>query len=256
MKKVVSFSLWGTSEVYLQGAIDAIAQVNRHYPGWESRFYLGADVRQGIRQELIDRGAAVFDGPPWGLWAGMFWRFLAASDQEVDVMISRDVDTKILPREVEAVNEWLTSGKAFHIMRDHPKHEMPVMGGMWGCRAEHLRDMKELIFRWKKFNRYGCDQEFLSCVIYPRLLENSWIHSECVTFPKEIIHSFPSERTGLDYVGSALRDDGLINKHNRYLSEWNRLGCPIYPRPHPWSVRGRLRFWRMVIRNGLSRIFQ
>jgi hypothetical protein len=256
MKNVVSFSLWGSSEVYLRGAVDAIAQVNQYYPGWEARFYLGADVPQSTRQTLIDRGAAIFDGPPWGPWAGMFWRFLAASDPEVDVMISRDVDTRILPREVEAVNEWLASGKTLHFMRDHPKHEMPIMGGMWGCRASHLREMESLILKWKKFGKYGCDQEFLGRIIYPRFQSNSWIHSECIVFPGESIHQFPTKRHGTEYIGSALRDGDLISKHDRYMLEWTELGNPIDPRPHPWSFRGRVRFWYLVIRHKIGTLLK
>lgn len=243
MKNVVSFSLWGTSEVYLQGAVDAIAQVNLHYPGWEPRFYLGADVPQSTRQALIDGGASVFEGPPWGPWAGMFWRFLAASDPEVEVMISRDVDTQILPREVAAVNEWLASGKTLHIMRDHPKHEMPVMGGMWGCRAPRLRDMESMIYRWKKFNRYGCDQQFLGRVVYSSLRDDSWIHSESIAFAGESIHPFPMSRFGDEFVGEARRGDKLIELQCRYLHEWIDAGKPVYQRPLPWSFEGMMRIY-------------
>lgn len=253
MKKVVSFSLWGDSEVYLRGAVDAISQVNHYYPGWEPRFYLGSDVPQDTRQELINRGASVFEGPSWGPWAGMFWRFLAASDPGVEIMLSRDVDTKILPREVEAVNEWLASGKTLHIMRDHPKHEMPVMGGMWGCRTSRLQDMKDMIHRWNKFNRYGCDQEFLSRIVYPRFREDSWIHGECVMFSGEILHPFVSERLGNEHIGSAIREDSLVSKHERYLKEWIEAGKPIYLRPHPWSMTGKLRLWRLMIWNKINR---
>ena len=252
LKNVVSFSLWGTSEVYLRGAVDAIAQVHRHYPGWEPRFYLGADVPQATRRELIERGAAVFDGPAWGPWAGMYWRFLAASDLEVGVMLSRDVDTRILEREVEAVDEWLASDRVFHIMRDHPNHEMPVMGGMWGCRAAALRDMEALILGWNKFHKYGCDQEFLSRVVYPRLRDQSWIHSECVTFQHETIHPFLSERRDHEYIGSALREDELVNTYNRHLRAWITAGRPIRLLPHPWSWRGRLRIGGLILRTKLK----
>ncbi|MEI6604108.1 MAG: hypothetical protein WCP35_02280 [Verrucomicrobiota bacterium] len=252
MKKVVSFSLWGTSEVYLHGAVDAIAQVNRLYPGWEPRFYLGADVPKETRQELIDNGASIFDGPAWGPWAGMFWRFLAASDPDVEVMISRDVDTQILPREVEAVNEWLASGKTLHIMRDHPRHEMPVMGGMWGCRTIRLRDMETRILRWNKFNKYGCDQAFLGRVVYPQFRDDSWIHSECVYFSKEVIRPFPSARQGEGYVGAAIREHDLVTKYNRYMNKWIESGKPMYLRPHPWSFPGRLRLLKLIIMRQLT----
>jgi hypothetical protein len=31
-------------------------------------------------------------------------------------------------RELEAVKEWIASGKAWHAMRDHPMHFVPMLG--------------------------------------------------------------------------------------------------------------------------------
>ena len=39
-------------------------------------------------------------------------------------------------REVSAVNEWLISNKSVHVMRDHPGHEMVMMGGLWATRLD------------------------------------------------------------------------------------------------------------------------
>ena len=47
----------------------------------------------------------------------MMWRFEAIDNQDVEIMMSRDTDTRILPREVKAVEEWINSNKIFHIMR-------------------------------------------------------------------------------------------------------------------------------------------
>jgi len=45
----------------------------------------------------------------------MFWRFWAADDPEVGIMLSRDCDSRISDREIAAINEWLESDKDFHI---------------------------------------------------------------------------------------------------------------------------------------------
>lgn len=48
----------------------------------------------------------------------------------MDVMLSRDADSFILQREVDAVNEWLPSGEIFHGMRDCPYHcHLYILGG-------------------------------------------------------------------------------------------------------------------------------
>ena len=55
-----------------------------------------------------------------GDWTSLFWRFHPAGETDVDVMISRDTDSRLSAREVAAVQEWLSSAADVHIMRDHP----------------------------------------------------------------------------------------------------------------------------------------
>ena len=47
------------------------------------------------------------------------WRFFPTLDPQVDIFLSRDLDSAITVREVEAVEEWLESEKMLHVMRDH-----------------------------------------------------------------------------------------------------------------------------------------
>jgi hypothetical protein len=49
----------------------------------------------------------------------------------VDTFMSRDSDSRIVPREMEAVGEWLAGDRSFHIMRDHPHHCIyAILGGI------------------------------------------------------------------------------------------------------------------------------
>ena len=59
------------------------------------------------------------------------YRFLVMLDRNVDVFISRDIDSLIWAREVDAVNEWLQSGYTFHVMRDHIYHYAIILAGIW-----------------------------------------------------------------------------------------------------------------------------
>ena len=76
---------------------------------------------------------------------GQFWRFYPASDRDVEIMLSRDCDSRLNQREKEAVNEWLNSSKSFHIMRDHPYHNTEILAGMWGVKNPILNDMQIMI---------------------------------------------------------------------------------------------------------------
>ena len=46
----------------------------------------------------------------------------------MDVFLSRDLDSRVSWREVFAVKEWLSTPATYHIMRDHPKHDIPMLG--------------------------------------------------------------------------------------------------------------------------------
>ena len=132
MKKVISYSLWGDNPIYTHGALRNLEMAKEIYPEWTCRFYLDKNVPEDIVTKLKEGGAEVYKYMKDGDWYAMFWRFLPASDPKVDVMISRDCDSRLTVREKEAVEEWLKSDKLFHIMRDHPYHKTEILGGMQG----------------------------------------------------------------------------------------------------------------------------
>ena len=39
------------------------------------------------------------------------------------------IDSWVLDREVAAVQEWVGSGRTFHVMRDHPNHKAVMLAG-------------------------------------------------------------------------------------------------------------------------------
>lgn len=51
-------------------------------------------------------------------------------DEMVDTIMSRDSDSRIIPREQDAVREWLASDRVFHVMRDHPWQCTSILGGI------------------------------------------------------------------------------------------------------------------------------
>ena len=133
--KIISFSLWGDNPKYTVGAIRNAELAKQIYPDWICRFYLGQSVPDKIVWLLeAMQNVELVHKPVDGDWTGMFWRFEPASEEDVEVMISRDTDSRLNMREKAAVEEWLKSDKRFHIMRDHPFHKFPVLGGMWGAK--------------------------------------------------------------------------------------------------------------------------
>jgi hypothetical protein len=187
MNKIIAFSLWGDNPKYTIGAIRNVEIAKELFPDWICRIYYGDDVPEDIINRLTSLGAAtVCMGR--GEWNGMFWRFYAADGDEV--MISRDTDSRLGQREKAAIDEWLSSDKDFHIMRDHPYHATEIMGGMWGSRNGVLKGIKDMIASYDKGNydnKYQVDQNFLREVVYPLVKNNSLVHDEFfdkIPFPK------------------------------------------------------------------------
>jgi protein O-GlcNAc transferase len=190
MKKVISFSLWGNSPTYNIGAIKNAELAIINYPDFECWFYIHADsVPEQTINELrkFQNCKIIFKTGDLNIVKPMMWRFEAIDDPEVEIMMSRDTDTRILAREVLAVKEWLNSDKLFHIMRDHPHHNFCILGGMFGTRKiPQIQSWKKQIDKISQNGNRDYDQAFLKHYIYPIIQTNSIIHA---TFNKNEIHA-------------------------------------------------------------------
>jgi hypothetical protein len=213
--KVISFSLWGNNPIYTTGAIKNALLAKEVYPDWVCWFYVGKNCPEHIIEELQSlSNVKVIGMSEQGDWTGMFWRFLPASDPSVDAVISRDTDSRLSVREKRAVDEWLSSDKGFHIMRDHPYHGTPILGGMWGAKRGCIPDMKNLIEDYAKGNFWQVDQNFLKQAIYPIVKNNAIIHDEY--FDKI---PFPTQRENKFFVGMAFdeNDNPLHPEHMDFI---------------------------------------
>lgn len=201
--KVVSYSLWGNTPKYTVGALRNAELVSLYYPGWEAWFYIGSSTDKSVVSALRNRSAKVIEMEEPGDWRGMFWRFEPASDPNVEVMISRDCDSRISQREVEAVNDWLSSGLPFHIMRDHPWHGTEILGGMWGARHPLLLNMREWIKNYDKGDFWQVDQNFLK-LLYPHVAPYAKVHDDF--FEKR---PWPTPRKSLEFVGQVFDENEM-----------------------------------------------
>lgn len=213
--KVISFSIWGDNPTYTIGAVKNADLAKQLYPDWKCWFYVGTSCPKEIVKQLKARdNCLVIPMEDEGDWTGMFWRFLPASDPSVEVMLSRDTDSRLNQREKEAVEEWLSSDKSFHIMRDHPYHATAILGGMWGCKYPALKDMDKLMSNYSKGDFWQVDQNFLRDVVYHKVKDDCMVHDEF--FEKK---PFPSARSDKNFVGMGFdeNDEPLHHEHMELL---------------------------------------
>ena len=209
MKKVISFSLWGDNPKYCVGAVRNAELAPKIYPDWTCRFYISKFVNKEIIDSLANLNCEIVLKDEAGDWTGMFWRFEAGTDKDCEAVIFRDTDSRLNPREKAAVEEWLNSDKTFHIMRDHPAHAFPILGGMWGIKPNNKYDLDSLLKNFKKENHYGIDYNFFISVLYPLIGNDKIVHDEF--FEKT---NFPLKRIGYQFVGEVFdENDNTVQEH-------------------------------------------
>jgi hypothetical protein len=210
MNKIISFSLWGNNPKYTIGAIRNAELALSIYPEWKCLFFVGSDTDKEIVSKLKEfPNTTVVHKEGDCDWTGMFWRFETSYNPEIDVSIFRDTDSRLNNREKYAVEDWLNSDKAFHIMRDHPHHGFPILGGMWGYRKNNRYNLEKLLQTHTAINKYGTDYEFLGNKLYPLIGDDKVVHDEF--FDKK---SFPVIRESTEFVGDVFDEND--NRHPEY----------------------------------------
>jgi hypothetical protein len=176
-RNVIAYSLWGTAPRYVAGMIQNIGRAARHLPDWQIRVYCATDVPRDAVEVMTAAGAVVMDRPaPQPATIGLFWRF-EPIEEDLDRVLMRDADCRIGAKEAAAVNEWITSGKPFHIMHDHPCNNELILAGLWGAVCGTLDGFSQATMAYKipTLTRWT-DQLFLRNEVWPVVKNHALIH--------------------------------------------------------------------------------
>lgn len=131
-KRVISTSLYGNKDIYNYGLLLNYNLMKIIFPGWILRVYIDsttnmdfiAKVKNNDNIEIIKINSLL--GP-------MYYRFFPISDPNVEMFISRDLDSIITYYEKNMITEWIDSDKQLHLIHEVlPGHRHTIMGGMFG----------------------------------------------------------------------------------------------------------------------------
>jgi hypothetical protein len=141
------------------------------YPHWVCRFYVDDSVPGDVIGRIRQSGGQIvkMDGPV-ARWPGPMWRFLALEDPQAHRVLFRDADSVISQREAGAVQQWIASGKRFHIMRDWCSHTELMLAGLWGVVGGSLPPLRQLMERFMSEpleSQHFADQYFLRQYVWP-----------------------------------------------------------------------------------------
>ena len=226
--KVISFSLWGNNTMYTHGVIENCKLAKSIYPDWIVWVYVDKTVPSDIITQIKIEGGTIiymdFHNAHCNIpqkygnntWINATWRFTPIINNEVELFISRDGDSRLSVREANLVNEWIASDKEFHIIRDHAGHLEPILAGMFGVKrgSFYTLMLEKLDYFYSIYNTTyskaidstlkGIDQEFLSVCIYPNINHNRMTHvSAGMMCPDDIIIPPPSDD---NFIGQVYLD--------------------------------------------------
>lgn len=223
MTKIISYSLWGDNPKYTVGAVINAYQAREFYPDWQARFYCAPSVPEKIILQLKEARAEVSMSPECDSAYGPFVRFFAINDTGVERVIFRDTDSRLTQREAIAVQEWINSNLAGHIMRDHPCHAMVMLSGMWGCKGGVLPNMRQVSHDFAPYTAYLEDQLFLAKHIYPLLRkEGVLVHDDFFAYEQDA-RPFTAVRKEYAFIGEVFDADGQRGPEWQQLQQFETL---------------------------------
>jgi hypothetical protein len=220
MKRILSFSLWGNNPLYTVGAIANADLAKKIYPGWICRFYIHEpSIPSNILKELYSRdNVEIVKMPDDNGWSGMLWRFYPATEPDVEIMLSRDCDSRLTLREKACIDQWLNindgGGRFRKVMtiRDTCVHQSQMMGGLWGVRDGFLSFIKPhldlLIEKTRTTAIKGVDQDFLNSKIYLYalgLIDTNFNQLHPATMPRSEFIAFDDIAFGAKRFGDVNR---------------------------------------------------
>lgn len=211
--KVISYSLYGSTPMYTVGCIRNAELKNILFPDWEMWVYYNDTVPQEIIDQLINLDVKLIKKDSDHGFINSMWRFLPMNEPNLEYYICRDCDSRISERDVIAVNEWIESGKDFHIVRDHPiGHWWPMNAGMWGAKGNTINNFRDVVNDYirQNFRTYdkSIDQHFLRDIVYPLTINNCLVHDEYYNhepYAKPINHDRKSNNFA--FIGEAMQEN-------------------------------------------------
>lgn len=231
---VVSYSLFGTEPAYRTGVLENCALARQLFPGWVCRVHVSERIAAEVLPALEEAGAEAVVMAQRDHYDGLYWRFLPAADRDVAAVIIRDADARLGLREKAAVDEWLASGMALHVMRDHPGHRRLIPAGLWGCRGGAVPDMAALVERFGQEHGFASrtgDADFLERHVYPRLRSDMLVHSAFSYFPGERPRLIAAAREGTDYLGRPVGRDAQLAQRLAGFARRGGEGQVLRPLP-------------------------
>ena len=234
-KKIISFSIWGDIRLYCIGAIKNALIAQKIFPEWICRYYYDSTVPNIIIDYLkkLDNVELIFIKQNSGgkIYKevgqyGMFWRFYPFNDNDVDIFMIRDIDSRLSKYEYIKINDFINSDYILHVFINN--NENKFLRGGSSTFKNYLNNKNTRIINNNKLDIYNLignidkknvnfydDENFLNNIIYP-LYKNYYINNsrEDINNSREDINNIDFKKITGRYVGDVVDEyDNNIHKN-------------------------------------------
>ncbi len=142
-------------------------------------------------------------------------RYLVPLELKADYYFYKDSDSVVTTRELECMDSWLNEEDCeAMIMRDHPLHIAPILGGMFGLRhvtAKLLADRVDVLLHesnMPKMHHYWYDQVWLAYYFYPLIAGLAKVYTAYFYYVGEDFIRIKRDDRPLGHIGAQLFRDG------------------------------------------------
>ena len=203
--------------------IKNVELIHQYFPDWFIYIWVGDGVPEDILFTLHEKkNVELLPTNENGL-VNMSYRFFSIDFPDVEVMCVRDADSRVNERDKACIEDFVHSDKQFHILRDHPNHHHPIMGGMWGIKKEYMNISLQTAFNtWKETNKsteFWNDMDFIKSFFYPHVIPYAMIHDEYQTLEPPNFHTpfrVPLDEKKQHFIGQVYEFDENGNEYPKY----------------------------------------
>jgi hypothetical protein len=241
-KRIFSYCLYGTKIKYCLGMVKNLDQIKKLFPNYETWITIGNDVPQSYIDIYSSYKNVKLIHTNLNSGRLMSYRLFPLDNPLVEIMFTRDADSRFSERDIWCMNEFMQSKYRIFTIRDHWFQRFPIMMGQSGFRNLGKIDIESL---YKTFtnnrgggdiDRYNSDQYFADEYLYNRYINDILVFSEFVKFPNENIREIKLIRKdNKDFCGNV----SLFNEDMSEYWEYTMAGHAnkINLRALPWASK-------------------
>jgi hypothetical protein len=237
---ILSYSLYGDNRRYFNALCKNIEFIDLNYRNFFTiSIVIGLDVPSKWVDMLSKSSAVLVMSNDKSLEniPKLLYRLYPILSEQGDTCFFRDADSYLTKNEMDSMLRFVGSNYMYHIVRDHPNHLAPIMGGLFGIKSARYKVFKETFFEhigkyksWhnKKSGARG-EQLILADHIYPIAYKEAFIESNFVIFWNERLLTSKCQIPKLQDLFMGQIDPEFNPDAERDMRDYKNGSKKIYP---------------------------